>query len=182
MGIETSSSESREKPAVLYHASSNKNIDVFEPRKEKVRDPKEGPRIFATPDKRLATIFLVPTDDRWATSGLFGTTPYLVVSDEKRFREMDMGGAIYSLPSDSFVSDPDKGLRELEWTSASSVRPIGKEEYDSALEVMLRSGVQVYFVDRQTFELIQKSEDHGYSTLKGLTSENTRQGVNPIIL
>jgi hypothetical protein len=36
------------KPQYLYHASSNKDIKIFEPRAESARHPKEGPKVFAT--------------------------------------------------------------------------------------------------------------------------------------
>lgn len=45
------------RPKILYHASPNRSINVFEPRREKVRDPEEGPVVFATPDKALASAF-----------------------------------------------------------------------------------------------------------------------------
>lgn len=180
MNIEASTAESREKPPVLYHASQKRDIERFELRGERVRDPNEGARIFATPDKRLATIFLVPTDDSWANSGFFGDTPHLIVSDENKFRAMDMGGAIYSLPSDRFETDLTKGLREKEWTSTEEVRPIGKKEYASGLTAMLESGVQVYFVDQETYEKTQDAPDGGYSILKTWQSENQRVGVGVV--
>ena len=164
-----------EKPPVLYHASSRADLDQLEPRAEKVRDSKEGPRIFATPDKAMATIFLVGTDDSWTHSGAFDGKPYIVISDEKRYREMDKGGVIYSLPNDSFETDAGKGLGELEWTSPSTVTPLTKEVVPSALDAMVANNVQVYFVDRETFEQINAASDHGLSILRSLTSENRKR-------
>ena len=37
----------------LYHASNNKNIDVLKPRQESIRDPNEGPVVFASQDKSI---------------------------------------------------------------------------------------------------------------------------------
>lgn len=180
MSVDIEGVKSRiEKPPVLFHASRNRNVTVFEPRAERVRDKKEGARVFATPDKRLATVFLVDTDDSWANSGVSNGVPYIVISDEKRFKDADTGGAIYSLPPASFETDVTKGLRENEWTSAEAVIPIGKEEYSSAFEAMLDSGVQVYFVDATTYEAFESAEDHGISLLRSLTSENTRLNRNP---
>lgn len=59
--------------------------------------------------------------------------------------------------------------RELEWTSVETVIPIGKEIVPSALNDMLKHGVQVYFVDKTTFDQIQKTPDHGESIVKSLT-------------
>jgi hypothetical protein len=161
-----------EKPPVLYHASSNNNIENFQPRNNKTRDPNEGPRIFATPSKAMASIFLVETDDSWAQSGECDGVPYLVISDEKRFRDLDNGGTIYTLPSDSFKNDPQKGLGELEWTSSKDVKPIEKETVASALDTMIKNGVKVCFLDSETFQKMQNASDGGESMLKDLLFNN----------
>ena len=166
------------KPKVLYHASSNKNITLFVPRAEKMRDSEEGPRVFATPSYAMATIFIVNTDGSWANSGSVSGVPYIVVSDEARFKSLDTGGAIYSLSPDTFKNDPNKGLGPLEWTSAESVVPTDTEEFSSGLDAMLESGVQVYFVDKETYGRIQKSSDYGISILNDSMSENQKRGLN----
>ena len=158
-----------EKPPMLFHASRNPNIERFEPRAEKTRDQDEGPKIFATPSRAMASIFLSDTDDSWVESGTVDYAPYVVISDEVRFRKLDNGGAIYSLPLTTFEINPEKGLRELEWTSVETVIPIGKEIVPSALNDMLKHGVKVYFVDKTTFDQIQKAPDHGESIVKSLT-------------
>ncbi|MEK7201733.1 MAG: hypothetical protein AAB737_03805 [Patescibacteria group bacterium] len=169
-----------EKPVVLYHGSSNREISEFKPRTEKVRDPLEGPRVFATNDKRMASVFIAGTDDSWANSGMYNEIPYLVISDRDRFVKLDEGGTIYHLPSDSFETDPNKGLGEIEWTSGESVEPLHREEHHTALEAMLEHGVQVYFVDPATYQAWRTASDHGLSILKSLVSENERKGINPI--
>lgn len=158
-----------EKPQVLFHASRNSEIEVFEPRAEKVRDKNEGPKVFATPSRAMASIFLVPSDDSWVHSGVINDEPYIIISDEERFRSLDNGGTIYSLPNDTFENDPEKGLRELEWTSDKSVTPIDKELVPSALEDMVRNGVKVYFVSKVVFQNIENSPDHGASIMGTLT-------------
>lgn len=158
-----------EEPKILYHASSNSGIEKFEPRSEKTRDEAEGPRVFATPNKALASVFLVETDDSWVQSGMIDNTPYIIISDKERFESLDNGGTIYSLPSDSFETDIEKGLRDMEYTSGQEVAPIEAETVDSALETMIQLGVKVFFVDDETFKQIQKSEDEGESILKNLT-------------
>ena len=158
-----------EKPPALFHASRNPNIERFEPRAEKTRDQDEGPKIFATPSRAMASIFLADTDDSWVESGTVDDALYVVISDEVRFRKLDNGGAIYSLPLTTFETNPEKGLRELEWTSAETVIPRGKEIVPSALDDMLKHGVQVYFVDKTIFDQIQNAPDHGESIVKSLT-------------
>jgi hypothetical protein len=171
-----------EKPSVVYHGSSNREIQRFEPRSDKVRDPLEGPKVFATPDKGIASIFIAGTDDSWANSGRHYGVPYMVIGDRVRFEKLDRGGALYHLPSDTFETDPHKGLGDAEWTSSEPVVPTHKEEHSSALEAMLEQGVQVYFVDPQTYESFRTASDHGLSILKSLTSENQRRGVNAMPL
>jgi hypothetical protein len=160
---------SLEKPAALFHASRTADIELFEPRNEHVRDEHEGPRVFATPSRALASLFLVETEDDWTQSGMMDGTPYIIIADEPRFSFLDNGGAIYSLPVDTFECDPNKGLREFEWTSASKVKPISVEVIPSALEDMLSQGVRVYFVDKDTFTAIQHAADDGKSIVEQLT-------------
>jgi hypothetical protein len=161
------------KPDVLFHASWNTHIDRFEPRKDTVRDPLEGPVVFATPDKAYASCFLVPTDDSWVKIGRYtedGVTGSwkVVVSNEQRFRKLDRGGAIYHLPAESFSFHPQRNIGEIEWTSTDEVTPTGKEIFASGLGAMQENGVDVYFVDQQTFERIRASNDHGKSIIETL--------------
>ena len=157
-----------EKPPVLFHASKNQNIEVFEPRAEKSRDINEGPLVFATPSRAMAAIFLVDTDDSWVQSGAQNNVPYIIISDEEKFRNLDTGGAVYSLPNNTFENDPEKGLRELEWTSKDAVLPVEKETVASALDDMLMHGVKVFFVNKEVYDQIQNASDDGESIVKSL--------------
>jgi hypothetical protein len=157
-----------EKPSVLFHASRNTEIQTFEPRAEKTRDINEGPKVFATPSRAMAGTFLVEWDDSWVASGSADGVPYILISDEQRFRTSDKGGVVYSLPSDTFENDPEKGLRELEWTSGKSVIPFEKEFVPSAIDDMVKNGVLVYFVDKETFQEFQSAPDGGDSILNSL--------------
>jgi len=168
------------KPKFLYHASQDRNITVFEPRQDSFRDKDEGPLIFATPDRVMSSIFIVPTNDSWTHSGLFGKVHYFVCGDEMRFKKKDKGGAIYCLSSDTFETDPTKGLGKREWVSKASAKPMNKEEYWSGLEAMLSMGVQVYFVDINKFQEIEKSRDHGNEIMRNSLSENKKKNVNYI--
>lgn len=165
------------RPPVLYHASNNPNIEVFEPRVESVRDKDEGPMVFATPDKAFATCFIVPTSGSWVKIGRFSEPGrvgpwHVVISDKTRFSELDKGGAIYELSSDGFSTDPNKGVGASEWVSPSAVKPITHEQVQSGLQAMLDAGVQVYFVDQATFEQIRQSDDHGKVIIDSLTPYN----------
>lgn len=165
------------KPSILYHASPNKNIDVFEPRDEHVRDIDEGPVVFATPHKDLASCFLFENDDSWVSISRFNGVQVIIISDRERFEREDYGGVIYELPSDTFVHEIRGGAKD-EWTSRVSVKSNNKTEYKSALEAMLELGVQVYFVDKSIFGKIKDSKDNGMAILRTLDSENKLKNIN----
>ena len=169
-------SAEKEKPPFLYHGSPHKEIGELEPREKSVRDPNEGPQIFATQELSVATIFLLKGI---TSSGLFGDTPYaIIVGSREDVIKNDNGVHIYVLPSDKFKSDPHKGLGQYEWTTDEKVKPIKKIEYKSAIDAMLENGVQVYFMDEGTHQMIRNSKDHGFSILNSMESENMRRGVN----
>lgn len=167
-----------EKPPVLYHASHDRNREYFTPQKKSFRDKDEDPAVFASPNFAISTLFLVrdvPTE-----CGAFGEVVYMVIPNREKFIEQDKGGAVYSLPSDTFNTNLDKGLGDLEWTSKEEVRPIAKQEFESGLQAMIENNVQVYFVDEETFKTIRNSPDHGLSILKTLKSENQLLNKNVV--
>jgi hypothetical protein len=187
-------SEQHPKPR-LFHASSNRDLSILEPRNESVRDPEEGPVVFATPDPAYASCFIVNTDDSWTNISQWSNNPdkqgpwVVVVADRNRFLEADRGGVLYELPNETFVTDPDKGTGSSEWVSNVAVVPIpGKSVlYESGLEAMLEHGVQVFFSDVETFNRIKESDDHGLSVVLDMESkhlsENQRleRNVIPIL-
>lgn len=85
---------------------------------------------------------------------------------------------MYSVSSDAFEYDQNKGMGELEWTSRKAVKPLSERRYPSALDAMIDNGVQVFFVDKKTFDDVNNSDDHGYDILVGLASENMQRGTN----
>jgi len=142
-------SSEQEKPKVLYHASSNKIIEKFDPRAESYRDPDEGPVVFAIPDQAYASMFIVPVDDKWSRISIFNDVHAIIISDKERFQKLDKGGAIYSLSSDTFNSDPQKNEPEHEWTSKESVKPSNKTIYENGLEEMIENGSRFTLLIKQ---------------------------------
>lgn len=169
-----------EKPPFLYHASSNRSVEIFEPRAESFRDADEGSVVFATPDKAYASMFIVPVDDSWTQIATLDNINCIVISDKNRFQQLDKGGAIYSLPTTTFETDPKKSKTGHEWTSTKTLSPREKTVYESGLEAMIENGVQVYFVDESTFKQIQTAVDCGVSILRTLKSENQLRGKNVV--
>jgi len=170
----------KEKPEVLYHASRASGLKEFVPNKGNYRDEDEGAVIFSTPDKALASAFLIEGHgDHWIQIGFYGDIPVVVINaDRDEFIKNDKGGVMYAFPSDTFDYDPNKGMGDKEWTSPESVKPLSEVQYPSALDAMVENGVQVYFVDKKTFDDINNSDNQGYGILIGLTSENERNNKN----
>lgn len=173
----------------LFHASQDSEIEVLEPRAITVRDKREGPVVFATEDKAYSTMFLVPSDDTWTIKGGYRLKEderlwITIIGDEKRFRETDKGGAIYTLPKNNFVTDPNYGTSE--WISKTSVIPLSKEVFSSGLDAMIQNRVIVYFTSPEKFQEIKKSSPNPierFPLLKELISENEKRGLeNPIKL
>lgn len=168
------------KPKYLYHGSPYKDLEVISPRNKKVRDPLEGKVVFATEGKMFASTFIVPADDSWSiktafssgTEGPHGelvTEQYAIYDDRDRFMKLDAGGAIYTLPSETFYLHSEYDARE--WTSREPVRPVSKEVFDSGLNAMLKYGVNVCFVDKDTIRRIRDADDHGYGIIMKLKCE-----------
>lgn len=170
--------ERNERPRVVYHSSHNPDIEELTPRDERARDFDEGSVIFATPNKALASAFLIEGhNDEWTQIGFYGEIPVVVIcSNREEFIRKDRGGTLYALPSETFDFDPNRGMGEQEWTSRSNVKPTGKNTYLSALDAMIENGVNVFFVDKKTFSEINEAEDNGASVLLNLVSENKLRG------
>lgn len=163
------------KPKILYHASPNKNLLTIEPRNKNVRDKSEGPVVFATHNEVCASLFLVDTNDSWTSKGRVNGVYYQIISDRKRFEEADKGGSIYEVSSSNFERKNNSGWQSLEWTSTSPVNPIRKTDYSSGLDTMINKGVQVYFIDKETFETIKQRKSEFPDFLKTLVSENQKR-------
>ncbi|MFH1235352.1 MAG: hypothetical protein V1685_00235 [Parcubacteria group bacterium] len=180
-GIEKASAryETKEKPASLYIAAQTPNLQELIPLEGRNRDRNEGAVIFATPNKELASVFLVEGhNDSWMQIGYFSNIPYVAICMSREdFIKRDHGGSMYEVPSDTFNYDSNLGMGEKEWTSREPVKPIKEISIPSALDAMIENGVNVYFVDKATFDAIDDADDHGLSILLSLTSENKLRNV-----
>lgn len=172
--------ESKEKPEILYIGTQTKGIKEFTPRKGNYRDENEGPVIFSTPDKALASVFTVEGhNDSWIKIGYYRDILVVVICmDREEFIKRDNGGVIYEVPSDTFDYNPNLGMGEKEWTSSEPVKPTAEISHQSTLDTMIDNGVQVYFVDKKTFNAIWDADDHGKEIVYGLISENSRRAKN----
>ncbi len=176
--------ENKEKPEVLYVGTQTPNIQELKPMEGRHRGGGEGPVIFSTPDKALASVFMVEGhNDDWTTIGYYSDILCVVICmDREEFITRDKGGVVYEVPSDTFDYNPDLGMGEKEWTSSEPVKPTKETKYPSALDTMIENGVNVYFVDKDTFSKINSADDYGLGILLSMESENRRrnQVVKPL--
>jgi hypothetical protein len=169
--------ERKEKPKILYIGTQTKGIKEITPRKGNYRDENEGAVIFSTPEKALASIFMIPGhNDSWTKIGYYENVLTVVICmDRDEYVKKDKGGTVYEVPSNSFDYNADIGMGDKEWTSREPVKPVGETYYPSSLDAMIDNGVSVYFVDKKTFDAIRYADDHGREIIYSLTSENNRR-------
>lgn len=155
-----------DKPQNLYHASSRTNIEEFEPRNNAPRYSGEVSLVFATPREALAAMFLAPADIPIEIS-IYGNEYILFIeSDPQTYQEKDGGGAIYTLPTDSFETDHVHGMKEIEWYSKVPVKPISKTIYKTSTEALDEFNIKRYFVSHQTMEKIRKNPADALNLVK----------------
>jgi hypothetical protein len=144
------------KPEKLYHASHDTNIVEFEPRNESPRYIGEVDLVFATPHPGIAAMFLAPKDIPIEISVYGDKYVAFINSNEQEYALKDKGGAIYTLPVDTFETDQKNGMGEAEWVSKVPVKPITTIIFKSSLEAMHSYGVEKHFVSDAVFEEIRK--------------------------
>jgi len=176
--LETQKSpERKEKPPFLYHGSPHKTEEL-QPRTKPHREKNEGKLVFATSEIADASMFLCKTSLTGHALVNGEKVAYAIIAeDREEFLKKDKGGHIHVLPSDTFNPSPHSGMSN-EWVSQEGVKPSKIIEYSSALDAMLEFGVQVYFVDENTYQQIRSSKDFGYSIFQSLQSENQKRGIN----
>ena len=149
-----------DKPKRLYHASHDVTIEVLQPHNKSPRYSGEVDLVFATPHEPLAAMFLAPRGIP-IEIGIYGPKYALFIeSDEATFTKKDKGGAIYTLPSDTFNTDTVHGMKEIEWYSEVSVKPLSKTVYKTAIEALEKYSVSKYFVDAETMKKIREDPAH----------------------
>ncbi|MFZ1250452.1 MAG: hypothetical protein WAR37_03360 [Candidatus Microsaccharimonas sp.] len=154
------------KQKFLYHASPDIDIKVFEPRNEHPRYEGEENLVFATPDKQVAAMFLVPRSIP-AVIGKYGNSHAVFVrSDRHTFELHDKPGAIYTLPSETFRTGSEIGMGESEWISREAVRPVKKTIYNSALEALKDNNIKIYFLDEDMFNKVKLNPSKGLEIVK----------------
>lgn len=135
----------------LYHASTNKSLQIISPQPTLSNNQYIGDYVFATANRTLAIMYLVPKGIPTLMDPDNQTPTIVISSDPAYFKTRDKGGAIYGLPSESFTATPQKGLSDYEMASKVPVKPIRKIPYKSALNALLSAGIKVVFVNTNMF-------------------------------
>ena len=161
-------------PELLFRGTPNRGVSLFVPKERVGRGSSERLVVSAAPDRTVATEFVVPIEDLKVVIGSIGGVRYYVCGDKQPFKEKDKGGAIYTLNPEGFEYNPDIGI----WTSTKPVETTSQEDVSSGLEAMIEAGIQVFFVDSETFNQFKESSDKGREILRNLTSENMRRDKN----
>jgi hypothetical protein len=155
-----------DKPKYLYHSSPNTAIVEFEPQNEFPRYEGEVNLVFATPHLAVAAMFLIPRHIPTEISVYGDTYVAFINSNEADYSLSDNGGAIYSLPVDTFETDAVDGMGEIEWVSNVPVKPLFKEVFKTSIEAMNKYNVVRYFVSEATLKKIQENTANGLRLVK----------------
>lgn len=144
---------------MVYHASPRKNLSQLKPQRTFSHDEFIGDFLFATADQRLAAMYLV-TKGYPTLMSTDDTPAYVVICGNRdEYIKQDAGGAIYSLPADSFKLTPQLGLENYELVSRHAVTPAGKSQYKTSIHALHEVGVGVYFADKTDFDKFIKSKN-----------------------
>ncbi len=146
----------------LYHGSSLKIEGVLKP------------VVFATDRADLAALFSFPVD-RLSSIGFEQDIAYICIWGTPEQLDGNRKGYLYILPDDTF----EKVGKDYEWQSFSLVKPVEIKEFDSVIDGMMATGVQVYFInDDPAFDKIVADKDNRAPILKKLVSENQKKNIN----
>lgn len=141
----------------LYHASQNNSLKLIKPQRTLSNDKYIGDFVFATANKALAAMYLVPK----GFAILMDTDlnpPVLVVCGTKQdLQKKDKGGAIYELPDDTFEPTPQSGLELYEKVSTQAVVPLKTYVYKSIFDAFEAHNIVVKFVDESMFKSLVTS-------------------------
>jgi hypothetical protein len=148
---------SPEKPPFLYHGSTKGDITEFVPQISTGSGEQYGQLVYATPSLAVASIFMAKEYIRqpWSAGMYNGKLCAFIPIPKEDFQKRDKGGHIYTVASDTFSTQEGRGLGENEYGSTEAVKPVSVTHHTSALEAMLKEGVQVYFVTPEQIQYMK---------------------------
>ncbi len=167
-----------ERPKFVFHGSPKGDIEEFIPRISMGSGEQYGPQVYASNDLVTASMFMADVGKAWSSGEASNGVMYAIIPVLKEeFLPRDKGGFIYKLPGETFSTDSHRGMGEKEWASRVSVKPVEVKKIDSALEAMIESGVQVYFVTDEQYKEMLSLGRPKWEYLTNLSSENEARGV-----
>lgn len=154
----------------LYHASTNKSLKRLEPQRSLSKDKYIGDYVFATPDRRMSIMYLVPGAAGAISINTFNGEPYAFINGTpEQFEKVDHGGAIYKVQSEQFNETPQQELIGTEYVSVAPVPIVSKEKFSTAADAMRKNGVKLYFFeDDEMFQKLISADDHGLKLLQSI--------------
>lgn len=135
----------------LFHASTSKDLQVLKPRRTLSKDTYIGDYVFATTSKKLAAMYLVTKNVPILMNYRSAEPSIMIVADSKEYAKNDVGGAIYSVASDTFKKSPQTELGNSEFVSSVEVVPISKEIYNTSVEAMTSMDITINFISKERF-------------------------------
>ncbi len=150
----------------LYHASPLSRLPIITPQPTLSRDKYIGDFVFATKNKRLALMYLVPKGFATLMNSQLSNPNIVICGKVKDVIKKDKGGSLYWLSDEYFQDTPQAGLSEYEMVSEKPVIPFKEVSYENTIETLINGGISIYFTNESTFnsllvndkqqELIQK--------------------------
>lgn len=171
-----SSWEFFENPPFLYHGTTEENIEEFEPRSAIERTDEE-PAVYASPDMDIAIQSMA--NKYVSNGGIVNERKFVCIPmSEEDFLKVDHGGYIYKLPGEFFKPNKHKGFGgDLEWVSATPVKPIEKIKIPSLLESLKEKDIEVYFIDEEMIPVIKKAQNGKSEKLEALLEDLKSKGL-----
>lgn len=135
----------------LYHASQQKNLKLLLPQPTKSNNKYIGDYLFATKNFNLALMYLTPKGIPILMEP-YNDPNIVICSDVKSFKNLDNGGAIYSIHNKYFMQTPQKNLSSYEMVSTTAVKPLKLKIFDSVLDAFIIADIKVRFVNSNQFK------------------------------
>lgn len=141
----------------LYHASQQTNLSTIKPQRTFSNDKYIGNYVFATTNKKLALMYLVPKGIPTLMNPDDPQPNIVICSELSKYITKDQGGAIYKLPSNDFIKSPQKELSMYEMASKQSIKPLTKNIYKNTIQALQSADIKIYFVNDATFAKLIKN-------------------------
>lgn len=144
---------------ILYHASQKKNLKQLKPQKTLSDNKYIGEFVFATSNKKLAVMYLVPKGIATLMNPHESNPNIVICAESENFLRLDIGGAIYEIPGKNFTQSPQIGLIAYEMVSTKTVKPLNALVFDSTIDALLLNGIKIRFTTEKIFKSLIRNPD-----------------------